>query len=356
MREYQKIMNEIYDITRSMNLTLKPVKCKSISIRSGKPDACTFTLGDYILKSLKDAPEKFLGCNITFSGKSKDIYEIVSSKLESIISNISKCKVRDEFKLRVYIQYAIPSIRYMLTVHELTDTQLDKLDHVHTNTIKAFLGMPPQGPTPAILNSPDGLGFPRLSELYVESHTMAYARCMVKADSRVLHALKSKLDREAKWKRKKTRYGSTIWKNNYDQATDRFSDNIESSRWSAIKQSVKESVTQNRTVFWRDYIKPLVQQGNLLKLVQLKKSDLTWKSIIYDLPRGVLSFAVRSSIDYLPTFNNLKTWGKRTQTKCKLCGNHETLNHVLNHCSVPLNQGRYTWRHNSVLKHVVHTH
>ena len=211
MRQHQKLMNVIYDITRSMNLTLKPVKCKSISIRSGKPDTCTFTLGDYILKSLKDAPEKFLGCNITFSGKSKDIYEIVSSKLESIISNISECKVRGEFKPRVYIQYAIP---------ELTDTQLDKLDRVHTNTIKAFLGMPPRGPTPSILHSPDGLGFPRLSKLYVESHTIAYARCMVKADNSVLHALKSKLDRESKWKRKKSRYGSPLWKNNYDQVAD----------------------------------------------------------------------------------------------------------------------------------------
>ena len=37
-RHHQKIMDEIHDITKAMNLTLKPVKCKSISIRSGKSD------------------------------------------------------------------------------------------------------------------------------------------------------------------------------------------------------------------------------------------------------------------------------------------------------------------------------
>ena len=79
--------------------------------------------------------------------------------------NIKSCMVRDEFKLRVYTQYATPSIRYMLTVHELTDTQLDKLGHMHTNPIKAFPGLPPRGPTPAIIHSPDGLGFPRISDL-----------------------------------------------------------------------------------------------------------------------------------------------------------------------------------------------
>ena len=73
--------------------------------------------------------------------------------------------IKDEFKRRVYTQYAIPSIRYMLTVHELTDTQLEKPDNMHSNTIKAFLGLPSRSPTPAILPSMDGLGFPRISEL-----------------------------------------------------------------------------------------------------------------------------------------------------------------------------------------------
>ena len=54
-------------------------------------------------------------------------------------------------------------------------------------------------------------------------------------------------------------------------------------------------------------------------------------------------------------FSNRKTWGKRNQTKCKLCGNHETLLHVLNNCSVSLNQGRRTWRHNSILRHFMTT-
>jgi len=71
-------------------------------------------------------------------------------------------------------------------------------------------------------------------------------------------------------------------------------------------------------------------------------------------PQGVLSFAVRSSIDFLPTLSNLKCWGKRSNVKCPLCKNKETLLHVLNNCTVSLNQGRYTWRHDSVLNHIVH--
>ena len=72
---------------------------------------------------------------------------IVKNKLEGMMENIKKCFIRDEFKLKIYTQYATPSMRYMLTVHELTDTQLEKLDHFHTNAIKGFLGLPSKGPT-----------------------------------------------------------------------------------------------------------------------------------------------------------------------------------------------------------------
>ena len=40
---------------------------------------------------------------------------------------------------------------------------------------------------------------------------------------------------------------------------------------------------------------------------------------------------------------------------CPLCSNHGTLEHILNFCSVSLTQGRYTWRHNSVLNHIANT-
>ena len=51
----------------------------------------------------------------------------------------------------------------------------------------------------------------------------------------------------------------------------------------------------------------------------------------------------------------LVAWGKRINTKCALCGNKETLQHVLNNCKTMLDQGRYTWRHNSVLRIIMDT-
>ena len=44
---------------------------------------------------------------------------------------------------------------------------------------------------------------------------------------------------------------------------------------------------------------------------------------------------------------------KRVNDRCPFCGNIQTLLHVLSNCSVALDQGRYTWRHNSVLLSVI---
>ena len=70
-RKHQKLMTEVLDLTRSMNLTLKPVKCKTMSIRSGSPDDCTFVIGDTTLQYLKDAPETFLGSTVTYKAKAR---------------------------------------------------------------------------------------------------------------------------------------------------------------------------------------------------------------------------------------------------------------------------------------------
>jgi hypothetical protein len=75
---------------------------------------------------------------------------------------------------------------------------------------------------------------------------------------------------------------------------------------------------------------------------------------MWDLLRGVLKFAVNSSIDTLTTFTNLRRWGKRASDNCQLCGNmvKQTLFHVLVHRNHTLDQGRLTWRHDSILNHI----
>ena len=90
-------------------------------------------------------------------------------------------------------------------------------------------------------------------------------------------------------------------------------------------------------------------QGYFASLLIEEETNTTWKSIINNIHKGVLSFAIKASVNGLPTSDNLKRWGAKKMDKCHLCGNFANLEHVLNCCKTSLNDGRFKWRHDSIL-------
>jgi hypothetical protein len=121
-----------------------------------------------------------------------------------------------------------------------------------------------------------------------------------------------------------------------------------------IRWEVRRDFQEEEDEAWAARISEYTMQGNLFALLQAENENITWKSYMWDLPRGVLKLAVKSSIDMLPTFTSLRRWGKRALVNCQLCGNmvKQTLFHVLIHCKHTLDQKRLTWRYNSVLNHI----
>lgn len=82
------------------------------------------------------------------------------------------------------------------------------------------------------------------------------------------------------------------------------------------------------------------------------EDNFTWKSYIYDLPRGTQKFILNASINTLPTLCNLKQWGKCPSEKCPHCGSKETTFHILNGCKKYLEDGRFTWRHDNIINYI----
>ena len=93
-RTHQKLINNIHIKTESMNLSLKPSKCRSISVCQGKSKEIPFKIGETPLLSVKDEPEKFLGMYITYHGKTSEIYQIMHDKLKTALENIENSEKR----------------------------------------------------------------------------------------------------------------------------------------------------------------------------------------------------------------------------------------------------------------------
>ena len=83
--------------------------------------------------------------------------------------------------------------------------------------------------------------------------------------------------------------------------------------------------------------------------------DLSWQRLIHNWSDAELRFALQATTDTAPTATNLRRWGvSEVDPACIMCGKPATLRYVLNGCPVALHQGRYTWRHNSVLSEIRH--
>ena len=119
-----------------------------------------------------------------------------------------------------------------------------------------------------------------------------------------------------------------------------------------LTREVQKRIQAQTDEYWSSKIRSLTMQGNFLSLLVEEDTNVTWKSYLWNVPRGVVKFAINSSLECLPTADNLKRWGKRASDLCTICNGQgkQTLNHVLSSCTMSLTQGRFTWRHDSVLR------
>ena len=73
------------------------------------------------------------------------------------------------------------------------------------------------------------------------------------------------------------------------------------------------------------------------------------------MPRNIFNFSIKYLNNTLPTRKNLCKWSISQSSACSFCLQSETLQHVVSSCNWYLENGRYTWRHNSVLLFLANT-
>ena len=94
------------------------------------------------------------------------------------------------------------------------------------------------------------------------------------------------------------------------------------------KKAMKRSIHQETSMNWNNKVNKLTVQGDFLQLLIEEEQDVTWKSMKDNIPRGVLSFAIKACSNGLNTPDNLKRWGIRKTDKCGLCKYRSNLEHI----------------------------
>ena len=204
------------------------------------------------------------------------------------------------------------------------------------------------------------LDIKKISTLYKETHAISHSSTRLKGDACVNLALDNRLARESQLVRKqsvtvqserifKTALGRNTVQGEIPGCTPELVQ-LEPSQnqvineepikppprfISSVKQDVKSLVSVEENGKMLEHVQKLVKQGRILELAQCEFNDATWKSYIFNLPRGTMKWLLNTSIDTLPTKVNLKLWGKLTNEKCFLWSETDAQPHIELLCGQP---------------------
>ena len=120
----------------------------------------------------------------------------------------------------------------------------------------------------------------------------------------------------------------------------------------------KTTEPQERRAMVQQEIRDMEEESRMTKAVQVGKQG-SWTR--WTTPERSLSWAdiwqyepLRSVYDVLPSPVNLCQWNLTDNPNCRLCEKRGTLDHILSSCKVAFSQGRYRWRHDTVLRELAH--
>ena len=116
--------------------------------------------------------------------------------------------------------------------------------------------------------------------------------------------------------------------------------------------STRDAIKKIRSSTENEIKSELTTQSLVIKSIweqSCSKYNTSWCKVLDSLPRNLYSFVIRYLSNCLANGTNAVKWGIANSAKCIFCDENQTLQHVVSACKSSLNEGRWNWRHDSIL-------
>ena len=314
---------------------------------------------NWTIPSIKNNPVKFLGRKISFSLKDKDQVEVFSLAVSEGLTLIDKSFHRGVHKLWILQHLLIPRLRWPLLIYEIPVSTVARLEQKISCFIRKWLKLHNSTSNICLYSSssPCPLPIKSLSSIHKAAKVSGHLLLRESADKYVSEA--------------NIRLQSGKWQVSHE--VNRAEELLEFKKILGYHQTNRAGfgsysipeVPPKRSHEYRKLLSSLVlesDESNLeVKAVQLSlqgqwtrwcnfvRFDLSWKTLLA-MPQPLISFCIGATYDTLPSPSNLHRWKISTEKFCFLCGKSIcTTAHILGACKTALDQGRFTFRHDSVL-------
>ena len=339
---------------------VKTKKSRSLVLKSGKLTDVHFMLCGEEIPTIQEQPVKSLGRWYTEDLKDTKRVQETSRQINEGLESIDSCGLPGKLKLWC-LQYGLmPRIMWPLTVYEVALTHVEAMERSINKYVKKWLGVPNSLTNVAIHSSRTKLTLPVRS--VVEEYKVAKARSfMTLRDSKdpVVKNIQPDVKSGRKWtasaaveeaesrlKHKEMVGATQLGRQGLGLTTHKWwSSSTARDQRVLVTQEIREAEEEKRLAKAVGQAK----QGAWTCWESVEQRNLTW-NVLWQMEPLRISFLCRSTYDLLPTPVNLSMWYEDQSDCCVECGNKGTLQHILSACPSALASGKYTWRHNNVLK------
>ena len=355
----KRLLGKLQENITWARMRFKPSKSRSISIVGGKLVNKRFLIGETQIPTISEMPVKSLGRWYNESLTDKEQCRQVREDLIKGLSIIDKTPLPGRLKLWCFQFGLLPRLMWPLTVYEIPISKVEKLERVVSSFVRKWLGLP------RCLTSVALYGRGTLS-LPISSITEEYKSAKVRLNM-TLSESQDKAVREAqpqlrtgrKWNPEEAgkeakaalKHGDIVGFVQQGRAGIGFGESRPT--WHKAsppsrRKLVVEEIRRQEEAARRVRAVAQAKQGQWTNWEGVESRRITWKEL-WEMEGKRLSFMIRAVYDVLPTPQNLHQW-LGEDPNCAICQSPANLKHILCGCKTSLAQGRYTWRHNKVLR------
>lgn len=319
-------------------LKICPRKCKTFAMKKNGTKTVQFhpylRVNNVQIPTLADGESfKYLGKEFTMHMNPEKEENQLKSDLREYVENIHRTPLHPKNKIAVITRYIYSKIRWRLSTNSFSFTWVKQnLDSIVIEYVKRWLNLH-QGANTRHLFLPIGkLGI----EFSLPSDI--FKACQLVKRSILKSSKNQEIQELYKLSMKKHIEEERLLQNNDKKSASRI---------------MRKEATQ-RII---DDMSGLKEQNTILQTIRnmcTAKAINMWHRMTENMPANIYKFTRKALIFSLPINVNLKRWNRLESELCPLCNRKQTQLHVLNHCSTAINDGRFAWRHNSVLFTILH--
>ena len=346
-RSCQRMLNVLGEWLAWSGMRAKQSKCLTVALKSRtNKDNRVFnpqlTLGSSSIPFLGNTTTTFLGLPLSPTMNDAHYRETIATKVQRMMEKIDRCPLSSKYKLLIYRRALPAKIGWILKITNMPPSFVSRiLEACCTRFIKKWLRMPRcANPASLYLSSPSGgLGLPSISTMHKSLQATKLASLSQSRDHIVRDLASKHLAGHQHHLPAETVQDIVSFRSN----------STKSQAKAAVKRKINNS--DNHARF--DQLSSLEMQGRYWRQGCTDNHTLDyWSKAVWSLPSSILSFALNAAKDTLPHNSNLVRWKRNVSANCQLCGQLQTLRHILNACPIALRERRYDARHDAVLAEI----